>query len=381
MDANKPLTAGAAVALSCIGIFGIMAGPILASVFGAQLQLDPGQIGNIAFAEIGGAALASVLASFWIQKANWRWVGAGAIASVVICNLLSGLQSDPTALIVLRFLAGFLGQGTAFALAIGIIYTSSNPDRIFGFSIATQVGLGVIMLLVLPSLGQSLGVKGVLWPLAGLALIVLPMLAWIPQRAAKPQDSAEAQSSVKSGPAIVALIVLAIWCTGLGAVWIFLLQIGEAGGLSATSAGQAVAISSSIAIAGALTASALAGRGGRLLPVSIALLVQLVTILLLQGEMSFIRFTLTCAVFQTFWNFTGPYLMGMVAASDPTGRISVLIPVAQTGGFAMGPAIAGALMVGGSLTAANYVGVVGIAIALAVFVPTVLRLNRPQTAG
>ena len=377
MDADKPLTASAAIALSCIGIFGIMAGPILASVFGANLQLDPNQIGNIAFAEIGGAALASLLAPFWVQKANWRMVGGGAIASVVVFNFLSGLQSDATTIAILRFLAGFLGQGTAFALAIGIIYTSSNPDRIFGFSIASQVGLGVIMLLVLPPLGQTFGVKGVLLPLAAVALLVLPMLAWIPQRSPAQADGDGAQASASASLAIMALVVLLVWCTGLGAVWIFLLQIGEAGGLTATAAGQAVAISSTIAILGALTASALAGRGGRFLPVSIALLVQMGAILLLQGEMTFIRFTATCAIFQTFWNFTGPYLMGMVATSDTTGRISVLIPVVQTGGFAIGPAIAGTLIAGSGLVAANYVGVVGIVVALAIFVPTVLRL-KPQ---
>lgn len=379
MTADKPLTATAAVALSCIGIFGIMAAPILASVYGAALQLDSNQIGTILFAEIGGAALASLVAPFWIKKANWRLVGAGAVASVVVFNFLTGLQTDATTIASLRFLAGFLGQGTAFALAVGIIYTSSNPDRIFGFSIASQVGLGVVMLLVLPKLGQAYGVNGVLLPLAAVSLLVLPTLAWIPQRSPTTADGPDPQASGSAAPAIVAIVVLLVWCTGLGAVWSFLLQIGEAGGLTAVAAGRAVAISSAIAIAGALTASALAGRGGRLIPVSMALLVQMGAILLLQGEMSFIRFTATCAIFQTFWNFTGPYLMGMVATSDTSGRISVLIPFVQTAGFAIGPAIAGTLIAGGGLIAANYVGIVGIVISLAIFIPTVLWL-KPQAS-
>ena len=127
------------------------------------------------------------------------------------------------------------------------------------------------MLLVLPTLGASLGIKGVLWPLGVLALAVLPMLGWIPPRSPMAAGAAAAQVSGSTGLAIIGLIVLLVWCTGLGALWIFLLQIGEAGGLDATTAGQAVALSSAIAIVGALAASALAGRGGRLLPVSIAL--------------------------------------------------------------------------------------------------------------
>ena len=380
MNADKPMTAAAAVALSCIGIFGIMAAPILANVLGATLQLDDAQIGRIIFAEIGGAALASVVATAWIPRANWRLVGALAILSVVIINLLSGIQSDAMILTLMRFLAGFLGQGTAFAVAIGVINSSSNPDRIFGFSIASQVAISIILLLVLPGLGAAYGIKGVLWPLAALALVVLPLLKWIPTISPKLVAADVAASSGSTRLAVATLVVLLIWCTGIGSMWAFLLNIGEAGGLDATRAGQAMAISSGIAICGALAASALAGRGGRLLPVSVALLVQIAAILLLQGEMSFLRFAATCAVFQTFWNFTGPYLMGMVAASDPTGRISMLLPVAQSTGFGIGPAIAGSLMVTGNLTAANTVGVVGCLLALLLFIPVVIRAGRAQAA-
>jgi predicted MFS family arabinose efflux permease len=376
MQVDKPSTIAAAVALSCIGVFGILAAPIFTNILGVSLQLDADQIGLIIFAEIVGAALASILATFWIQKANWRLMAGFAVIAVIVINIVSGFQSDATVLVWLRFLAGFLGEGIAFAVAIGIINSSSNPDRLFGYSVASQVSIGVLTLLVLPGLGELYGIKGVLWPLAALAIIALPMLPSVPTKSPKRVDADSVPVAGSTTPAIVSLAVLLIWCTGLGAVWAFLINIGVAGGLENTMAGRALAISTTIGIAGALTASALAGRGGRLAPVGIALLIQIGAVMLLQGEMSFLRFTLTCAVFQVFWNFTGPYLMGMVAASDTTGRISVLIPVAQTGGFALGPAIAGGMMAGDSLTAANTVGMLGILIALVIFVPTVLRLTK-----
>jgi predicted MFS family arabinose efflux permease len=380
MQVDKPSTIIAAVALSCIGVFGILAAPIFANILGAGLQLDTDQIGLIIFAEIAGGALASILASFWIQKANWRLAASFAVIVVIVINILSGFQSDPTMLAVLRFLAGFLGQGIAFAVAIGIINASSNPDRLFGFAVASQVSIGVLTLLVLPGLGELYGIKGVLWPLALLAVVALPMLPSVPTKSPKRVEAgASAPVTGSATPAIIALAVLLIWCIGLGAVWAFLINIGVAGGLENTAAGQALAISTTIGIAGALAASWLAGRGGRLAPVGIALLIQIGAIMLLQGEMSFLRFTATCAVFQVFWNFTGPYLMGMVAASDNTGRISVLIPVAQTGGFAIGPAIAGSIMAGDSLTGANNVGMAGILVALVIFVPTVVRLAKQES--
>ena len=177
------------------------------------------------------------------------------------------------------------------------------------------------------------------------------------------------------------LASLLVWCTGLGGVWTFLLTIGEAGGLPATRAGQAIAISTAVGVSGALAASWLAGKGGRLLPVSIALVVQVGAILLLQGELGFIRFAITAAIFQSFWNFTGPYMMGAIAGSDPGGRISVLIPAAQTGGFALGPFVAGQLMTADSLVAANYVGAAGCALALIIFVPVAWRVRRAVLAA
>jgi len=377
---DRPGTVAAAVAFSCIGVFGILAAPILAQALGSQLGFGPEQIGRIVSAEIFGGALASIAASLWIRSLDWRLAGGLAIIVVIAANLLSSFQSDANLLAGLRFVAGFAGQGTAFAVAIGIINRSSQHDRNFAFSIAAQVSVGVLTLLALPPLAQRFGVAGVLLPLAILAAAVLTLLPWVPDsatRAAADSDEPVAGRAPAAGggrgPAIAALACLLIWCTGLGGIWTFLLRIGEAGGLSATGAGQAIAISTTVGVSGALAASWLAGRGGRVLPVGVALLVQAGAILMLQGDFSFLRFAVTAAVFQSFWNFTGPYLMGSVASADPDGRISVLIPAAQTGGFALGPFLAGQLMSGDSLLAANYVGAAGCGLALVLFLATALR--------
>ena len=92
--------------------------------------------------------------------------------------------------------------------------------------------------------------------------------------------------------------------------------------------------------------------------------------------MTLFQFAATAAIFQIFWNLTGPYMMGAVAMSDTSGRVSVTIPAAQTGGFFLGPAIAAGFMTEGSLWAANTVGIVCCVIAAVIFVPVALRLGR-----
>jgi len=99
-------------------------------------------------------------------------------------------------------------------------------------------------------------------------------------------------------------------------------------------------------------------------------------IFLLQGQMSFLQFAVTAAIFQIFWNLTGPYLMGTIALSDNTGKVSLLIPTAQIGGFFLGPVIAGQFLTGQGFGPANTVAIVCCLLALALFIPTAMRLKR-----
>ncbi len=375
---DQPMKIAAAVALSCIGVFGIFASPILVSALGATLGMTHEQTGSITAAEQLGTALATLAAIGWVRTFNWRRIALLAIVVVVAVNLLSAWQTDADSLTVLRFIAGFAGQGSAFAIAIAIINDSGNHDRNFAFAIAAQVAVGILTLLTLPPLAKLYGIGGVMWPLAGLALLVLPLIRWVPLHPRKKPAAAQgASESASVVPALVALAIILVWCTGLGGVWAFIIKIGDASAvLDATAAGRALAISTLAGVGGALAASWLADRLGRLIPVTVGLVVQIIALSLLRGDMSFVQFAATCAVFQIFWNFTGPYLMGTVAASDFTGRLSVAIPTAQLGGFAIGPVLAGRLMTENGLSAANFVGIAGCAFALLIFIPTAIRLGR-----
>jgi len=376
MQTDKPLTIAAAVVLSCIGIFGIFSGPILQNVLQTGLLLDAEQSALIVGAEIGGAALASLLAPAWITRVNWRTAALLAVVILVAANVLTAYQSSANGLLALRFCAGLLGEGTAYAVAVAVIANcTTNHDRNFGFAVSAQVGVGILMFLVLPSLAQNHGMQGVMLPLAGLTLLLLPLGLQVPGRAepfapetAGQVEETPAKETKSAFLAISALVIIFIWTTGLGGIWTFIISIGNAGGLSSAEAGTAIAISTGLAIIGALSATALAGRVGRLTPVSIAFIIQVASISMLTGELSFLRFAATAIVFQVFWNFTGPFLMGLVSSNDHTGRISVLMSAALTGGFSFGPIIAGKLMTGASLLPANYVGGGCIALALVLFV-------------
>ncbi len=380
MSADKPTTIAAAALLSCIGVYAIMAGPIMTEVLVKSLGFTDAVAGNISAIEALGTALAPLAATLWMWRVHWRTAAIFAIVVVVAGNVLSSYQTTEGALTAIRFGVGFLGQGTAFVLAIGIIGSTAQKERNFAFLIAAQVALGVLCFRLLPMSVPGFeegGVGGVLLPLAALALLTLATVGWLPQSAAAGgHHAAGTQTAGSAGPAFIALAVMLIWCTGLGAIWFYIKLIGTYGGISSDDVGNALAITTFVAMLGALFASWLADRIGRIIPVTVALLAQVAMIYLLQGQMSFLQFAVTAALFQTFWNLTGPYLMGTIALSDNTGKVSLLIPTAQIGGFFLGAFIVSAFLTGEGFGPANAVAITCFLLALALFIPTAMRLNR-----
>jgi len=373
---DRPQAIAGAILLSCLGVLAVMLMPVLIGALVAA-GISPEQAGYVGAAEALGTALGCVLAAFWIQRIDWRLAAAFAIAVVVGGNLLTALVLNVNALIGLRFLIGLLGGGTAFAVAMTVLGSTTQKDRNFAFAIAAQVLVGVLAFqLTIPR--EIWGVPGVVVPVAVFAGLILVTVPWIPRL----QQGEAGHGSTAGGGAIpplalMALLTMLIWCTGLGAIWAFIQLIGENGGIEPVRVGQALGLTTLIGTSGALAASALAGRVGRLLPVTIALLVQVAMLVLLRGEMVWLQFLLTVATFQVFWNMIGPYMMGTIALSDSSGRAAVLIPAAQIGGFFVGPVIAGQFLTpGAGYWPANVVAITCCVAALLLFVLVARRVGR-----
>lgn len=376
MDRNAPISVLAALVVSIVGVFGLMTQPMVVGIYKDLLGFSLEQGGLVIVAEIAGGALASILAMFWITRVNWRVAVVFSLVCVIVGNLITTTLTDQTAITALRFAVGFLGQGTAFALGISMISSTSNPDKNFGFVIAAQVAFGVVALFTLrPLVEQYQSIGGMYIPLAILAALTLLLVKYMPTGSVH-QELAGGQPKKSLALPFTALFAMLIWCCGLGAMWAFIERIGVAGGLESVLALRSLGISSAVAIVGALAASAIAAKGiNRFMPVTIALLMQMLMAWLLQGEMNWVEMAIKASIFQVFWNMTGPFFMGAIAASDTGGRVSVLIPAAQTSGFFIGPAVVGMFLDSTGLAAVNYITIAFCAVSLAIFIPLAARLK------
>jgi predicted MFS family arabinose efflux permease len=377
MDRNAPSAIAAACIVSIVGVFGLMTQPMVVGIYSDMLGFSLEQGGLVIVAEVAGGALASILAMFWINRINWRVALIFALVCIIAGNLITTTQTDANIITLLRFAVGFFGQGTAFAIGISIIGNTKDPDRNFGFVIAAQVAFGVVTLFTLrPIAEQYQSIGGMYVPLAVLAAAVLLVIKLIPQGSAQHEAAAGDRPAGSAALPLIGLAAMLIWCCGLGAMWAFIERIGVEGGLESVLALRSLGVSTTIAIVGALAASALAAKGvNRFMPVTIALLMQMIMAWLLQGEMNWIEMAVKASVFQIFWNMTGPFMMGAIAASDTSGKISVLIPAAQTSGFFIGPAVVGMFLESNGLAAVNPITIGFCLLSLLIFIPFSAKLK------
>ena len=372
----------AAILLSCAGIFMVFGMPFFVGGLISELGFTQAQANLISSAEIAGMALSSLLGAAWIGRFNWRHVALFALFAVLAGNFLSFYVENFQVLVATRFITGLVGHGTAFALGVAAIGNTSQPDRNFGFTIASQVAMGALTALIIPKIIAIYGIAGMYAPAAILAVVAM---AFIPRLATSGRaQTSDSNQSKRTGILILpllGLLVMIIWQMGVGPFFNNLVPYGISIELDPSDIGTALFLSTGLSIIGPLTASALANKINRNVPVCIALTVQLLIILSFQGDITWIGFTVRAILFQTAWNFTGPFLMGMIANLDESGRYSVLIPASQLGGIALGHAVIASLVQGSNLVLVNYFCAGAIFLSIFLFVLVSGKINKEKTAG
>ena len=370
----------AAILLSCAGIFMVFGMPFFVGGLISELGFTQAQANLISSAEIAGMALSSLLGAAWIGRFNWRHVALFALFAVLAGNLLSFYVENFQVLVATRFITGLVGHGTAFALGVAAIGNTSQPDRNFGFTIASQVAMGALTALIVPKTIAIYGIAGMCAPAAILAVVAM---AFIPRLATSGHaQTPDSNQSKRTGILILpllGLLVMIIWQMGVGPFFNNLVPYGISIQLDPSDIGTALFLSTGLSIIGPLTASALANKINRNVPVCIALTVQLLIILSFQGDITWIGFTVRAILFQTAWNFTGPFLMGMIANLDESGRYSVLIPASQLGGIALGHAVIASLVQGSNLVLVNYFCAGAIFLSIFLFVLVSRKINKEKT--
>ena len=217
-----------------------------------------------------------------------------------------------------RFIVG-VGLGTGMALTMYFVGNTSNPDRAYGIMMAIQIFIFSVFAFISPYLINTWGVTGYVSAVSVCVLIITATLWWLPKYDAvhldadSPEVEEEQEQTSKSGNAlfgVLSLIAMALFQTGLFALFAFMERIGSNSSLS-------------LEFIGTdhrdwrwrcrrhrgLAAAALAHRLGRVIPLTAALVAAMTAVYMLQEGASAASFFialqyLTWAgilAFPTFW--------------------------------------------------------------------------------
>ena len=334
---------------SAIGALIFNTQPALVGALAETFGFSEGQLGNIMSITLIAVFCLVVTSFYWVHRVAWRTtMSTGALVAclgVVSLAFADGFTSVTSSL-------ASIGTGAAavYVASLACLATAKDPARAFGVAITTQVGLAsVTVYLILAYLLPQFGFVGVVGLLFLLNLLVFGLLPLIPEnreRAVSGEVRAYSDRNLLKW-VLVGLGAMMIYFVGLNGTWAFLERIGVNMSLSNEVVGQALAAALLFGAIGSLIASV----AGERIKVPAALWLSsggfLIFVYLMLQDPGLVTFAVALIIFLAAWNFSLPYQMALISRADPHNRYIVLVPGAQTIGGAIGPAIAGPLLMSG----------------------------------
>ena len=378
---DPPASIATIVILGAVAVAGFNIQPMYLGALADHLGFSPEQLGLVAGAEIAGGALAGVVATFWIRRWNWRRVALAALLALGVGNIASANATGFESLAVIRFLTGFFGIGSSYALAIAALSDTHNRERNFSIAVVVQVSLAIAGFMLLPSFIAEFGTPAVFLPLAAIAFALAPFLKFLPPGGKKESVVTGDVATSSSWPIWFALACQGVWYLGIGGVWAFVERIGVDAGIDNEGIGNALALGMAVGLSGAFLAAAIAGRFGRVVPFAVAMFGQVVAVWLLAGLEDRNSLVLAICLYNGSWNFALPYLFAMAALADTRGQLVVLMSTAQAVGLTLGATLAGAMIARWGLLTVTWQGGAAALAALLIFVMLGRRLRGVRVSS
>lgn len=328
------------------------------------------QAGGVASVEMAGAALGALVSFYAVNKYDRRNIIFSGLSVFIIGNLAAASVDGFLPLLVLRIICGF-ASATVVATACACIAMSAEAERVFGYYFLTMIATGALGAATMPQIIAMGGAKAIFIAYAFIALCVAMVCLMLPRlKIAETSAHKEAPSALAIEP-MHALGAVLLWFIAFGAIWTFVERVGAAIRLPADDIGFALAISQGGGAAGALIASILASRAGAVKPILAAAGIYFVAAMSIPFVDSLQRYILMAFMLSFGFSMGNPYLSGLLARLDASGRLTSLGTLMQAGGLAIGPGVGALIVSAGDITNTVWFG----AIAALVSAGFVLRVS------
>ena len=338
------------------------------------LHLSAAEAGRIGACNVYGAAMGAFCAVLIVGRIPWRRAAVLLLLALIGLDLGSTGAHSAQLLTVLRLLHGMVG-GLLVGISYAVIARTRSPDRCFGALMVVQSSLGGLGLMFLPQWVQPFGASVLFVSLAAFSLVALALLPFLPDYD-PPVAAVVRPSSAWSGGLIIALTAVFFFQAGNMALSAYIIELGRAYGLGLKFVAITVGASGWVATLGALLVVASAGRWPRILPIAVGSVVALL------GNAAFhwsgwpMVYLVANVVSAITWFFVIPYLLGLCATFDRTGRSASLAGLFSKLGLASGP-YAASLILSHDTSYTTVINLAVGALALATLCGVAAALYRP----
>ena len=326
--------------LASAGLFYVNIMPTIVSGLIEALGFTNQQAGNVASANMYGAAVGALLIVFLIKRLNWQLASTAFLCGLIVIDLLSMRLTDPTTLLMVRFGHGFVGGmlvGTGFSL----IARTHQPDRTFGVLLFVQFGFGGLGIMFIPPLVPEFGTQILFYSLIAFSIVTFLMLPFLPDypiRAPK-DEKKKSWKHIITLPLCLALASIFLFQAVNMGLFAFIIALGEHYGLELNFISVTLGISNWLGLVGAGLVILIGARFGYMKSVSAGITITAIAIwALLYSDAPWIWIAANCTVGIT-WGFTISYLLGMASRFDSTGQMAALGGFASKMGLATGPVV------------------------------------------
>jgi len=345
--------------LATAGIFYVNILPAIVDGLIEGLSFSAQEAGQVASANLYGAATGAFLIVLIVKRINWRSWSYTLLGMLILVDVLSMLINTPEAMIAIRFAHGCIGGGLV-GTGFSVIARTLKPDRTFGVLLLIQFGLGGLGNLYIPRLVPVFGTNVLFISLitfSVVTLLMVPFLSQYPVNDAPEKTEAESSEKVRIIPLLMVLLGIFLFQAGNNGLFAFIIGLGKTSGLSLEFITTTLAFAGWIGILGALFVIALHTRFGRTVPLAIAMLATIFATWLLHYSSSGTIFLIANCIVGITWAFVMSYLLGLVSEFDKAGQMAALGGFASKMGLASGP-LAGGYLLGDN----NYALIINVAV-------------------
>jgi DHA1 family inner membrane transport protein len=327
----------AVVALAAVVSVTLLAAPGVVGALISGLRFNPKQAGYTIAIEQACMSLAAIPALWWMPRFDRVYVGRLCLCAAVVTNLLCVGAHDFTAIAVLRGLTG-IAEGSVMAMCLAVVATSRQRERNFALWAMGQLALGAIALLVLPRVAPDYRSPVLFIALALLMAAALPTVQWLPRLPGASANALVGRPTVTAGAAAALAAVLTFYLA-ISGVWTYLERIGLQNAILPEAIARDLSIAGVFGIGGCWCAAWLGSRLGRGWPLGVGYGILLSAASMLATPVNAFGFAASAFAFLYAWTFSLPFLLAVVAARDPSGRLSPLINLMIGAGLGLGPTL------------------------------------------